>query len=468
MDHGETQFMRRIGGFHPAGLFHHLLGCQHGPGLQYGPGSRALPRLPLAPIKDHRRGERIPAANAQWSGHYRERVGVEVIVLLGGLVQRLAYVKAFISHDRDWARTIDTNEIPDPRMSIERRVGEGLGTLVRALAWRELYHPPQGIGRRFDVAALNGYFNDLTRKAAFSGPRDRDGLPLARGRKHELFYHPIVICQQALAHHDLWLITGDQQHRNAFLACCRWLVSNQKEDGGWTTFRMTSTERRYPNIGVPAGWHRSISPYSGMTQGEAISALVRAHREAGESAFLSSAQLAFGLLAKSVDDGGLTSQTGSTVSIEELPSRPRNTILNGWVFGMFGVYDLWLATGSETVRLCFDANFGSLLRRIPDYDIGSWSSYDESGHIAKPFYHMLHVAQLASLERIGRAQEISPILHRWRQGMGLGTRAKALLLAAAQRVAPSTGFSASLSADFQRAGSDTSSQGEILIRPQKR
>lgn len=309
------------------------------------------------------------------------------------------------------------------------------GALYRALNWNELYHPRQGVGRAFKTDTLSGYFNDLTPKIREGHAQDSRGIPLLRTGRRDYFYHPTAVCQHALGCYDRWLLSRAERYRRMFLASADWLAMSQDSRGGWRVFsRDTSAPVSEFPVGLPTGWTKLEVPYSGMVQGQAVSVLVRAAAISPESAYADAASRAMTLLRTEVRDGGVCYSDDSGISVEEVPSDPRNTILNGWIFGMFGAWDHWLATQSPESLEFFELNRSLLAARLTEFDLGWWSVYDELGHLAKPFYHRLHVAQLAALALLHPADASSRIAVAWAQVDTPANSARASSLVFLQRL----------------------------------
>ena len=76
------------------------------------------------------------------------------------------------------------------------------------------------------------YYLDHTPRAAFLGQTDPNGLPLytAYGTQN---YLPVLISLVALGHCDLYLRTGNADHRTALRNAADWFVQAQRENGGW-------------------------------------------------------------------------------------------------------------------------------------------------------------------------------------------------------------------------------------------
>jgi heparosan-N-sulfate-glucuronate 5-epimerase len=257
---------------------------------------------------------------------------------------------------------------------------------ARMLAGKSYWHLDQGLGKRFVPGELSGYYNDLSEKVRWNGPVDAEGLPLEYTQSGEPVYHPTILFQKALGHWDFWL-SGERQeagHYEAFLRLADWAQYAQDECGGWRT--------------LPAFQVHYDSPYSCISQGEGISLLVRAFSVTGDGSYLKCARQALGPLLTPVDEEGTLRRVPAGLVLEEYPLRTGNTVLNGWIFGLYGLYDFLLVEESQEIQEALEANLNALIAYLPRYDAGFWSLYNASGALASPFYHRLHIAQLRALE----------------------------------------------------------------------
>jgi heparosan-N-sulfate-glucuronate 5-epimerase len=247
-------------------------------------------------------------------------------------------------------------------------------------------HRDQGLGKHFVPGQLSGYYSDLSHKTDHPGPFDHAGLPLVRGQGGRLVYFPIEILQKGLGHWDTWLGSERQstQDWTLFLQVARWALESQDENGGW---------ENWLSLG-----YLDAMPYSAMAQGEAMSVLVRAFSVTEEEAYLGGARRALTLMLTPLDNGGTSWLTSEGLVLEEVPFRVPKTILNGWIFALYGLYDLTLVDDSQEARTALEASLSALLAHLPIYDATFWSFYDTSGTLASPFYHRLHIAQLKALE----------------------------------------------------------------------
>jgi hypothetical protein len=161
-----------------------------------------------------------------------------------------------------------------------------------------------------------------------------------------------------------------------------------------------------------------------MTQGQALSVLSRAVKLTDDSRFQQAAKKAFNLFLIGAEKGGVTCFDADAVFLEEAPSqpaypeacpsgRPRNTVLNGWIFALFGLYDYNLAADEAPVGELFERSIDTLARHLAGYDSGYWSYYDSQKRISSHFYHSLHISQLEALSLISEKRIFEKYHRRW-------------------------------------------------------
>ncbi len=247
------------------------------------------------------------------------------------------------------------------------------------------WHMLQGEGTQFVPGALAGYFNDLRAKGNWHGPTDLNGIPLVR-INGALGYFPVTALQKGLGHWDLWLESNRAAEREftAFQQTASWALHALDNHGGWRTPPMD------PLL---------ISEYSAMSQGEGISLLCRAYWATHAEQYLAAATAAAKLMLMSTSAGGTARQEEEGIILEEVPLSTPRTILNGWIFASYGLYDLSLITMENWVQSALASTIATLAAMLSTFDAGYWSFYDSVGNLASPFYHHLHIAQLRVLER---------------------------------------------------------------------
>jgi len=266
---------------------------------------------------------------------------------------------------------------------------------------RSYYHVAQPIGKHFNGHQLSGYYNDLTEKANWKGESDEKGIPINVLTNRKKVYFPITIAQMALGAYDLWLQSGESKNKSKFVELADWLKRNQDEEGGWNN---------------PWNYLRPscVSNYSAMAQGEAISVLVRAFVLTDQTPYLDSAKRAFHLLVKPVEEGGCSLYINDGVYLEEYPEMPRSTVLNGWIYAVFGLYDLMLLTKDKLAQNILAKTLKTLENSLISYDSGYWTYYDLYGNIASPSYHSVHIVLLDALYIITGIDNFRNFSNRWK------------------------------------------------------
>lgn len=240
---------------------------------------------------------------------------------------------------------------------------------------KSISHVNQGAGLFYSKDELRGYYNDLTKKVL-----NRDdvlnGVPSSVVDSGERIYFSIEIFQYGLGAYDLYLQRGSDTYLQKTFACADWAIANQENNGGWKTFAHENKEY----------------PYSAMAQGEAVSLLLRAYKACQNEAYLKSAQKAVEFMLTPVENGGVTKYDGEKVFLMEYLYLP--LVLNGWVFSIWGLFDYCKIIDDAKAKNILDRTLTTLKQKLPDFDTGYWSKYEESKMIASPFYHKLHIAQL--------------------------------------------------------------------------
>jgi len=76
------------------------------------------------------------------------------------------------------------------------------------------------------------------------------------------------------------------------------------------------------------------------------------------------------------------------------PSSIRSHVLNGHIFALEGIYELYTLTKDDMARKLFQEEMNELKRHIHEYDAGSWTYYDRLKNMANWKYHNLHIKQM--------------------------------------------------------------------------
>lgn len=242
---------------------------------------------------------------------------------------------------------------------------------------------------------LGGYYLDFTSKANYKEKINSNGIPLSSYKGQNYFEHPTVIAQYALGIFELLHKKNfsDDELRNKFIKIAWWFDDNKvniKDGKGWLI------DVLYPDWGVNKPW------ISAMTQGEVISVLSRAALLSKNEKFEKLANEALVPFDYHVNDGGIVNHFHSISIYEEAPIKNKTTaVLNGFIFSLFGLYDLILLNNNEKANMLFKNGVNSLIKLLPFYDINNWTRYRLMEYPKKYYssytYHILVIEQLRAM-----------------------------------------------------------------------
>jgi heparosan-N-sulfate-glucuronate 5-epimerase len=252
----------------------------------------------------------------------------------------------------------------------------------------------QPAGAFVDVRIVRGYFIDFRAKTTSPTAARPEALV------------PAGLAQLALGWWERHL-AGDAGAMEHFLRVCG-LLAASGVDG--------QSELLWPyEMPVPK-YHLAPPWYSALAQAQAASAFVRAHLASGDDQFAELARRSIAPVLPGSSSGLLMSTLDGPVP-EEAPSNPPSLILNGWIYALWGLWDVAVGLGDRLSRQVLDESVECLRRTLHRYDIGWWSCYSLYPHrlpdLAKPFYHRLHIDQLEVLHRLTGVAEFGAAARRF-------------------------------------------------------
>tara|TARA_Y100000591_G_C21817123_1_gene691403 strand:- start:810 stop:1781 length:972 start_codon:yes stop_codon:yes gene_type:complete len=264
-----------------------------------------------------------------------------------------------------------------------------LGSTSQLTFW----HGEPQINPDIETDSLGQYYMLFRNKAKYQGQCDGIGIPMLDYQGAiGLQYNPIAIAQWGLGNYNIWHKTKSESEYEKFLNCANWLVENLEENKFGYKVWMHHFDFEYRDI-LRSPW------YSGLAQGQGISVLARAFKETSLEKYKNAAHQAFQVFSVSTYDGGVNYIDSNGHSwIEEYIVHPPTHILNGFIWGLWGVYDYALQFNDKKALTLFNQYIMTLVKKLDSYDNGFWSLYEHSGTflkmIASSFYHKLHIVQL--------------------------------------------------------------------------
>lgn len=249
----------------------------------------------------------------------------------------------------------------------------------------------------YDDLPFVGWKNSLVRDSAF--PRDHEDVRLYEynGR---YYYHPIVLANRGYVLAAYYHRTKDSAVGDLLVKHVNRLLREADDIDGalYYPYRYDNWANQQPDGLLKAPW------YSGLAQGEVLGLLCRTFSLTGDSVYLEAAHRTFETFLRPrgesepwtvfIDDAGC-------YWIEEYPTEEPSRTLNGFIFGIYGVYDYYQLTRSEEAARIIKISCSTIKNYISVFRRPGRVSYYglTFGHYTYD-YHLTHINQLHQLQKI--------------------------------------------------------------------
>ncbi len=243
-------------------------------------------------------------------------------------------------------------------------------------------------------------------------------------------YHPTTIAHYALINWNQYLGSNEEGHREAFLKQAFWLVEHEvnisEGAGGWPiSFPHPDISTRSPSLQSDDAEHRCRTSFltesrvpwlSSLTQGIAISVLLRAYRLTQQDAFFKAARRAVRVFEQDILDGGISAPVGSEgIFFEEVATYPAAHTLVGFIFAILGLYDYLALTGDTQIRGIIHRSHATLHELLDEFDAGFWTYTDLlQRRLASPSHLALQVALLEALAGYSDCAHCTSLASNWK------------------------------------------------------
>ena len=235
-----------------------------------------------------------------------------------------------------------------------------------------------------------------------------DGVPVQRSRLLGTVVNPAYVAWFGLMNLERNLRGLEPTGREIFLKQIQRLVAHgvSKDDGSIVWPYLFDWNEGHCFFKAP--WISSIS------QGLAISALVRGYRLTGRPQLLDVAMAATLPFETPIEKGGVRTEEGGHVHFEEYPGYPLARVLDGFLFSLLGLYDLLVETEDRNTRQLFSDGVNGLTRTIEFWDYRKkWTWYGSHGFLCLPQYNVLNSCLLAALGRLSGERRLSEYATQW-------------------------------------------------------
>lgn len=275
-----------------------------------------------------------------------------------------------------------------------------------------------GVGNISHDAELNAYYQDLT-PAIYHfehnsmGDFDENGIPYlvdSKGKHYSIVY----VIQYALINHDLMLKGIDVENKKRIIKnCLDWLEEKSEDYLDSLVWRSNPNEQ----YNLPKGW------VSAMYQGQAISLFLRAYQLFGTERYLAVAEKTFEYFKYEYSEGGVKriDENGYTW-FEEYPSATPSLVLNGYIYTLFGMYDLYRVTKNEKAKQLYDECVSTLENNVYKYDVWYWSVYDQLKRELVSYYYQknVHIPLMEIMYRLTGKNIFKKYAEKWTRNLNSG------------------------------------------------
>ncbi len=167
----------------------------------------------------------------------------------------------------------------------------------------------------------------------------------------------------------------------------------------------------FTKYGLKSGWTGA------WAMGSVLSALARYYQISKDPDIIELGKMAVTTFHTRIEDGGvLALDEYGNYWFEEYPAHPRNSVLNGHINGIFGLYDFWRVSGFPLALNLAQKGITTVEKNIERYDTGYWSYYDLYYPFVTDYYYhkMVHIPQLQVLYQISNKPIFKTYSEKWR------------------------------------------------------
>lgn len=197
-----------------------------------------------------------------------------------------------------------------------------------------------------------------------------------------------------------YLKTREEGYLDLFVKNAIWMRNNAKVVKD-SILLFCNDEIKYDKYNLDFGWS------SAYAQGYGLSIFVRMYQVTQDSVWLEAGEKLLNSFDLLKSDGGILEidEDGDFWYLE-YPAEPSAKVLNGFIYGLLGIYDYYRTTKSSKALNYFNRGVETIILALPKYDLGYWSKYDLLYDFAASYgYHKsYHIPQLNSLYNITNNQ----------------------------------------------------------------
>ncbi len=231
---------------------------------------------------------------------------------------------------------------------------------------------------------------------------DENSVPLAHYSIGD-YYNPVFTCNNAFACFHQYIETGNEEFLEWFYSNTDWLLENRDSNG----LLRYEFAWHHETADLPLGWT------SAMAQGQALAAACMAYHNSGDDKYLQAAHDFFLPMHTNIGtDWNFYIDEEDYLWYEEYPSSDFCHVLNGKLFGMWGLWDYYCLTRDKDALRLFQGAIASILDNYPIWDIDGQDGSRYCLHTSViTDYHRIHKKQLIAYRDMFDINEFDIILN---------------------------------------------------------
>ena len=231
-------------------------------------------------------------------------------------------------------------------------------------------------------------------------PADSNGIAIFE-YQNKNYYHPVVIGMYIIRFIDSYQMTLNMEYIERAKLFYDKLEEIALNESG-TYYFSYNFDWNLHNIrgeDLFAPW------YSGMAQGIVLSGLVGLYSSTNEEKYINAADSVFQSFKNfhyEYDTWTVSLDTAGYYWIEEYPMQNQTHVLNGFVSGVYGLYDYYMLKKDDDSFQYLQAALTTLKHYLPDFRRPGKTSYYclKHEHPGTSHYHQVHTEQLYMLHKM--------------------------------------------------------------------
>lgn len=217
------------------------------------------------------------------------------------------------------------------------------------------------------------------------------------------YYNPVATCSNAFGCYDQYINTNNQEFLDWFYINADWII-DYKDSDSLLRYEFDFT---HETVSLQAGWT------SAMAQGQALALMCIAYHNCGDTKYLHAADDFFVTMHTNTESAwNVYIDDEDYLWYEEYPSEDFCHVLNGKLFGMWGLWDYYCITRNPDALRLLQGGIASILDNYPLWDVDGVDGSHYCCHTTSiSSYHRIHKLQFAAYRDMFNIEEFDTIIN---------------------------------------------------------